>query len=341
LALLTKAPAIYLPLYLGAVGLVCAGVRCAGHRWLRSVLAWGALATAVYVLLWPVMWVDPLGAGQAVVGFVLRQGGQPHNWSNYFLGNAVTTDPGLLFYPVALALRLGPLALIGSIAAAAAAVRLPARRALLLALAGYAVGFVLLMTAGGKKFDRYMLPAIVVLDLLAGVGLWLLLTQLRRIPIRSLLVLAVVGVQAFLAWTAYPYPLAYYNPLLGGASTAHRALMLGWGEGLEEVAAYLNRQPNAERMVASTLYHHALRPLFHGKTVRIVEPVSPDYFVVYVNMAQRDLIPPGLRQLMGSMQPEYTARIHGIEYAQVYRLPSGIPLAPVEPGPMQEGEEPE
>jgi hypothetical protein len=103
-------------------------------------------------------------------------------------------------------------------------------------------------------------------------------------------------------------------------------MMVGWGEGLEQVATYLNRQPDAERQVASTLYHHALRPLFRGKTQRIVEPLSPDYFVVYVNMAQRDLIPPGIDVLIQGRIPEHIVRIHGVEYARVYRLPAGVPV---------------
>lgn len=345
LAVLTRAPAIYLPLYLSALGLVRVWSQRhwkeATRRWLAGLPAWGVVAVASYVVLWPVMWVDPLTAGVAVVAFVVREGGQPHNWSNYFLGQPVTGDPGMLFYPVALALRLGPVAVLGLIVTVGVAIRLAPQRALLLALSAYAAGFVLLMAVGGKKFDRYMLPAIIMLDLLGGVGLWLALTRLRRVALRRLAVVGLVAVQASQAWMAYPYPLAYYNPLLGGVHTAQRALMLGWGEGLEDAAAYLNRQPNAERLVATTLYHHALRPLFRGKTVRIVEPVSPDYFVLYVNMAQRELIPPGIRTLMLGRAPEYTVRIHGIEYVQVYRLPSGIPLTPVELGPMQDGEESE
>ena len=63
--------------------------------------------------LWPAMWADPFGVATKVVGFVLREGGRPHNWSNYFLGEHVTDDPGPLFYPVALLFRLSPFVLGG------------------------------------------------------------------------------------------------------------------------------------------------------------------------------------------------------------------------------------
>jgi len=195
-----------------------------------------------------------------------------------------------------------------------------------LALGGFTLGFMTMMAAGGKKFDRYMLPAILMLDLLAGVGLWILFRQVRQLHVRRGIMVLTLALQGALLCASYPYPIAFYNPLLGGVAGAQRVLMVGWGEGLEQVASYLNRQPNADRLVASTLYHHALRPLFRGKTVRIVQAVSPDYFIVYVNMGQRDLIPQGIRPLMAGRPPEFTVRVHGIDYAWVYRLPPGIPI---------------
>ena len=46
-----------------------------------------------------------------------------------------------------------------------------------------------------------------------------------------------------------PYALAYYNPLVGGGPAASRVLLVGWGEGLDQVAAYLNAQPSSERQL--------------------------------------------------------------------------------------------
>lgn len=328
LALLTKAPAAYLAIFYGAIGLLTAAGWRAPRRIVLSCLVWAVLAGAVYVLVWPAMWIDPIGVAGAVVAFVLREGGQPHNWSSFFLGAPTTADPGLFFYPVALAYRLGPIVLGGLLVAMVGGWKRASDRVALTALGGYVLGFMIAMTFGGKKFDRYMLPAIVVLDLLAGVGLWILIRRVRRIGPRRAIVVLTVASQGLLLGTAYPYPIAAYNPLLGAGAGAQRVMMVGWGEGLEQVAAYLNRQPNSDRLVASTLYHHALRPLFRGQTVRIVEPVSPDFFVVYVNMAQRDLIPPGIRLLIAGRLPDFTARVHGVDYAWVYRLPPGISTTP-------------
>ena len=325
-ALLTKAPAAFLPAFFGVAGLLLAQPWRGPARWLRGVGVWGTIAALVYIAWWPAMWVDPIGTLSNVVTFVIREGGQPHNWSNYFLGQHVTEDPGLLFYPVSLLFRLSPLVLGGVLIALLAGWRRPGDRLVLAALSLYAFGFMAFMTLGEKKFDRYMLPSILTLDLLAGLGAWLLIRRLRPVPARYVAVIAVIALQLWMVWSVQPYPIAFYNPLVGGAAAAERTLMLGWGEGLDQVAHYLNAQPGSNRLIASTLYHHALRPLFRGQTQRIVASMSPDYFVVYVNMEQRQLVPAGIRRLIQDRPPEWTAQVNGFDYAHIYRLPRGVPV---------------
>jgi hypothetical protein len=158
----------------------------------------------------------------------------------------------------------------------------------------------------------------------------------------------VIVLQLGLLWSAEPYPIAFYNPLVGGTQAAERTMMLGWGEGLDQAARYLNAQPDSDRLVASTLYHHALRPLFRGQTQRILEPLTPDYLIVYVNMDQRNLIPVGIQRLLLGREPEFTARVNGFVYALVYRLPRGVPISapgqapqfvPTDEEPEDEGED--
>ena len=49
-----------------------------------------------------------------------------------------------------------------------------------------------------------------------------------------------------------PYFLSYYNPALGGGRTATQVLLVGWGEGLDRAAAYLNTKPNAQDLLVSS-----------------------------------------------------------------------------------------
>jgi hypothetical protein len=275
-----------------------------------------------------------------VARFTLTTGGTPHEWPSFFLGQALRQDPGPLYYPVTLAFRLGPVTLAGLLMLLVVLRGRSARTAAVLWLIAYVALIIGLMTLGSKKLDRYMLPAIVGLDLVAGAGLWAAVSMLRWRRLSVLVLAAALLIQVGLLRQAHPYPLAFYNPLLGGAAGAQRVMLVGWGEGLDQVAEYLNAQPGAEDLVVSTFYDDVLRPLFRGTTVgltrsgNLFEAVPLDFFIVYVNMAQRQIIPPEVAPDLVGASPEFTVSINGAEYAWVYRL---SPPRPKAGDPTREG----
>jgi hypothetical protein len=331
LALLTKAPSGYLPIFFGLIcltALLRGGYRTA-PRVLAPLLMWGVGAAALYVLLFPALWVDPLGEIATLARFVILVGLQPHD-GNFFLGQPVLDDPGPFYYTVAVPLRLSPLVALGMgllVLHSPSDEHRTAVRWLLL----YAGLFAVLMTLASKKFDRYMLPIQMVLDLLAGVGLWrltALLVRWRWAPAGGLALVA--AVQVVLLARVWPYPIAYYNPLAGGPERARQLIMVGWGEGLEQVAAFLNGLPNAESLDVVTSYNHVVRPRFVGTTIPIAPYMqgairqnlpAPDYMVVYVNARQRRQISPEVARAEAIGQPVFVAQINGLPYAWVYRIP--------------------
>lgn len=360
LALLTKAPAGLLPLFFGLVCITGAvGQWRAGHgglrprlRLLAPLIAWGLGAALVYFLLFPALWVDPFGRIVTLIEFVRAVGLEPHN-GNFFLGQPVLDDPGPAYYLVALPLRLSPLVALGVGLLILKAPQSDNRRAIHLMLA-YAILFVLLMSMASKKFDRYMLPALMALDVLAGVGLWRLAgLALPRWPSshgKAALALAgmVAAGQLFLLARVWPYPIAFYNPLAGGPERARDLVMVGWGEGLEQVAAYLNALPGADELLVVTSYNHVVRPRFTGTTLPIAPYMrgarglpSPDYVVLYVNAVQRRHYSPEIARAQALGPPVFVAYVNGLEYAWVYALPRAgphpVPSIPIEND--SEGEE--
>jgi 4-amino-4-deoxy-L-arabinose transferase-like glycosyltransferase len=207
LALLTKVPSVLL---LPIVGLVTLWGAWHQHgpiatrlvRAMGLLALWLGVAALTMLALWPALWVAPGAALARMVREALANGDSPHGWGNFFWGNPIA-DPGPLFYPVALALRLGPLTTIGLlIGLLVLAWRIPqglrvARRARLstnhtvtalfrryvqpveqgragtvyLFLSFFSLLFVLVMTLAAKKFDRYLLPIFPALDVLAAAGL--------------------------------------------------------------------------------------------------------------------------------------------------------------------------
>jgi 4-amino-4-deoxy-L-arabinose transferase-like glycosyltransferase len=353
LALLTKAPAAFVVVYVSILALATARPWRRGCREWRGMLplvGWGAIVAATYALLWPALWRDPIGDLRRVAQFALSTGLQPHEAPNFFMGSPISEDPGLLYYPVALGLRLSPIALAGLVALPVVLGRRRGPVVPLLWLLVWAGLFVALMTVGAKKFDRYILPAIWTIDLLAGAALWIAAGWLRR-PLALATLAALLLVQVGLLWRAYPYPIAFYNPLLGGVETARATILVGWGEGLDQAVAYLNGLSNAHRLLVATNYNHAVRPSFLGSTAAMRPyqrnrpsghpPPSPNYYMLYINSVQRHSMPPEVRPLAAGDRPAFVATVNGVPYVWVYRVPwvpDYVEGPPSVPAGSEEGE---
>ena len=305
---------------------------------------WASLALATCVALWPALWVDP----PAALGQVIHEAAEyakGHVNGNFFLGR-ITDDPGPLFYPIAYLWRASPATLIGLGAAAIWArrrayvlARIEVRRAAP-ALVGYVLFFALVLTFWNKMFDRYFLPAFPLLDIVATLG-WAGLAETlarhgRRLAELTAIAATFAGalaVQGGLALVHFPYYLTYYNPLVGGAYTAPHVLLVGWGEGLDAAAAWLNQQADAEKLyVASAYADGPFSYFFRGHTVlpRDLEGIAwlyTDYIILYVNQWQRQLPSREWISWFLAHQPVHVVRAHGLELARIYRL-RDAPLPP-------------
>ncbi|GAB4211904.1 MAG: hypothetical protein OHK0022_46990 [Roseiflexaceae bacterium] len=278
------------------------------------LLVWGVVAAAVWVALWPAAWVGPVQAALSILRQARDDGGAPHGWGNFFWGQPVS-DPGPLFYPVALAFRLTPWTLVALPLGVFALVRgrVVRGRAALAILVLFAAGFLLMMTIPPKKFDRYALPIFPTLDLFAAVGLvWLGQTltrtknqepsdearglrleawksptqnskrQPRRLGLPELTThnsqLKTLLIAALLALNLawyHPYELAYYNPLLGGGAVAAGLIPVGWGEGYEQAGAFIDAQPDGRDLPVASWFERVLRPFVAGGTVPMVRALTP------------------------------------------------------------------
>jgi 4-amino-4-deoxy-L-arabinose transferase-like glycosyltransferase len=344
LALLTKSPAVLLlplsGLLLAAAAPACGlpplpRLRFALPRWL-AFLAAAALAMA---LGWPALWVAPLEALGSMVAEVTSDGLDPHATGNYFMGR-FTDDPGPLFYPLVLLYRL-PLATLFGLALLPLAarrgwpgLRSPRTAAL---LACFALAFLLMLNISAKKFDRYLLPIFPALDILAAVGWAALIRRGRQVVHRR--PQEFLGVGAILALCAasviwyHPYAMAYFNPLLGGGRAAQQIFLVGWGEGLEQASAFLNREPDAPSRTVSSSSVAVQRASANFVVVDVggsLDPIPrdyPNYLVLYSSYVQRGIGDPGAAWMYQNATPLTVVNIHGVEYARVYQIPPSVPQA--------------
>ena len=364
LAWLTKLPALYLiPFALlalaGRLIYLTWGQRFNASlfwREVKSFALWLAVACLVFFVLWPSMWVQP--------GEVLAQLGHTFSWGleathtsaltadaapmQFFMGNIVV-DPGLGYYPLISAFRLSPVALVFFLIGLAAIVMAQwrkqwLRKERLAAWLGvaYIFFFIVMISLGAKKLESYVLPVFPMVDVVAALGLSVSVSWLAerwRQPDRArdaawiLYSLAIIGIigSSFLWLRLRPYYSAYFNPLLGGARMASRLFVFGGGEGLDLAAQYLNQKQDAENLQVSAAYpNHVFRYHFKGMTWPLRQDswtglwLLSDYVVSYFSYAQRGIPSPEVIEALQEFEPEYVARINGIEYAQVYEVPSLI-----------------
>ena len=352
LALLTKLPAPLIGVFMGGVGLVSmlqAG-RIAGVQviipWVARMLLWGSVALLVFVLLWPAMWVAPWQTLRLIYIDAFEVGGVGEGHETFFLGQ-ISADPGLLFYPYVIAFRLTPVTL-GGLVLLGGGLLLGFRKnrdqpepkgsmgqphsAMISWIMIVFIIFIILFSAvSPKKLDRYVMAVIPALLLLAAVGF---LTLRRWTPqlnkFLPALLTGLITLQLLFALLAAPYYLTYYNPLLGGLNRAVDQVPVGWGEGLERAAQYLNQLPNATTLTVSSWYSDIFHPYFVGQRASFSDDgraqLAADYVVFYVNQIQRQKPYDGLVNYFRASEPVFSVAIKPVGQAI-----NQTPDAPSEP----------
>jgi hypothetical protein len=302
---------------------------------------------ATTVLVWPALWSDASQTISHLIRFSLQSASGEINSNSFFLGKMIPNgDLGGLryasYYPLSFLWRATPVVLVGLIWLALIWKSFPRDefshgKIPLGLLLVFAVFFVLQLTLSVKKMDRYLLPVYPIASLAAGIGwVWLVkvlwnsrLTRIRK-PLASILLTTALAGQFISVQGAMPYPISYYNSLLGGAPAASQVLLTGWGEGLDQAAAYLNSQPNPKTLRVYSWYAAALNLQFLGRAddLPISGPIddalfarilASDYTVIYYHQWQRRTSARLLDYLVDKPYV-FSAYVHGLEVVRVYDL---------------------
>ena len=312
------------------------------ERVMWPLLVWGAAMLATALIVWPALATAPRTVFSGIFSFAETATVIGHERVIYFDGELFTGDPGFRFYPVVLLWRATPATLTGFLIAIAL-VSLGRRwsisrvqRQIVLGLLIGAGSYTLLMTLAAKKFDRYLIPAFPLLALAAGWGILVSVRLLgKRLPGPAYaypLIAAVlaIGIQLSGVASTGPYYLSYYSPLMGNTSKATDSMMVGWGEGFDQVAAYLNAQPDADDLVVSTeawrtplgyfLDGNARFAAFVDDPGGILRWASSDYYLLYITPLTRNGIWPDLLQAIQQKTPVLTVTLNGLDYARLYDI---------------------
>lgn len=278
-----------------------------------AILAGAAIVT--FVVAWPAMWVDPIGA-ITKLGQGVGLGAQVHEHGNFFLGEPLE-DPGLAFYAVAVPLRLAPWVMLALPVDLLRRDRYTEHRRPRLLLWAWIVLLGVVLALFGKKFDRYALALFPIFDVLAAVGLvaamqWLSGRMRRPIVLPSIVVAVLLAVDG---WWWHPYPLARYNPLVGGGAVAARSILVGWGEGLDLVGDEIRKLTDDCSLRIAAKEIKLLQAVTCQRVVTLDRAAKADFVVGYVKDLQRDD-----RRLARFVDepPAAIVVLHGIEYARIW-----------------------
>ncbi|HZY43263.1 MAG TPA: glycosyltransferase family 39 protein [Anaerolineae bacterium] len=332
LAFLSKSPALFLTPFTFLVVSIAILFKMIP---LRSALI--GLSTfvichfAFVILLYPAMWLNPIGTLQGILGL-----------ASFYSGNAVrptffdgqyVLNHGLTFYPTALLYRLSLIELLGLIIAIVFIVREIRRRRSNFQLPAsnlysiviflvYAILFIVFITPVAKKYDRYMLPVFPMLIFVAAWGIG----QLSQITLKTFrfgsvfkyLLPMAVAAQVIMVAINWPYLLMHYDPLLGGSVEAQKHFAVGWGEGLGAAANWINSQPDGLQSTVATAAIPSFAPIFSGRSTGINDRglELADYSVL--TLSERQLNPNAFAQLQARATIVQTLHLGRIEGAWIF-----------------------
>jgi hypothetical protein len=351
LAGLSKTPAAILGPILVVCGVIFALLPPPGQprslRWKRLIIAllvWALIAVAAIFALWPSMWSRPLFAINWLVRNVQSVNSGAHPTTGVFW-NPLQSDQNPYYYLLVFPFHLTPLTMVGllfSLLMTAAGLlnrwRNPARWSarmlpLLLSLVVYVIAFIAPVSVIARRGDRYILPVYFAAGLLAALAGWWLATGLiERLPglvsrlrltvprlVGGLLALQIVSVLGY-----HPYYLAYFNPLVGGPWLAPYYLNVGWGEGMDVAARYMNALTGRDAPRVTAWYSQQFAPYYRGQTIDLSSEqaaLTADYAVFYINQVQRGFPSQEILNYFRQRQPAETIALGGIEYAWIYQGP--------------------
>lgn len=292
---------------------------------LQSLLYFLIACVSTVVLFFPALWDKPVWT----ITNIFTEGqriGVRNGHSQIFLGNT-TQDPGALFYPVVLSLKMSPFILVGvvlflvfnlkNINKAALLDRIRATSFTIYSTVFY-LGYFVVMTLPTKKIDRYMLTLFPFFALLASLGYYKVFESKRRGVFFTYATGILFALFVFIPVISYhPYNFTYTNPLFGSPAKANSLVgQKSFGVGIYEVKQHLQKNYGSSVEVGfidtkplKSIYSNSL-----VSDIRIDGTSNYDVLVLAIN----EEFPENVLKSGVTFRQDSSLYINGLEYWRFY-----------------------
>lgn len=322
LAFLAKSSALFLIPFFGLLTVIYWFKNKSAVN-IYKLLAVLGFSVVSFFIFWPAMWVQPIESlnlylFKGVQGVAIEEG---HD--HYWFGQT-TSDPGLLFYPIAIAARYSIFLIIFGLASTYLLIKnrknLLKDKALGLFLASFLffLFYVLMVTLVSKKLDRYSLPIIFPLSILSA---WSIARFFKRKIALVILGLHFLYLLVILI-SIHPNYLAYYSPLVGGLDKGRYIIEPKWLVGYDEVAKYFNnlQAVNDGRLKIAIADFDYLRPFANFEVLNIrvnEEREEAQYFVLPVYRSERNNY---YLENYNLEKSNHVIKVGGVDYYYIYKV---------------------
>jgi hypothetical protein len=290
----------------------------------RVVAIAGIAAMVAVAVLWPASWASPVLQFDRLrdsihIGYIHQR--------TFFRGR-ITRSGSPAFFLVALPLRMTPWMLAASLVGVPVALARRATRmwAVMMLLAVVPVAYTL--SKAQQQVDRYGLLILGPLCVVVGLAFAPAINERAEMAARArVLLFSAACLATISSLFVAPWGLAYFNPVLGGGTSATKQIGVGWNEG-QALASARIAQLQRHRCDDVTVYGLNLFLLGTDQCGRWVPtPAQATYLALYVSLIQirtdRELA-----AKTDGFELVSTVRIRDIDYVEIWRRRSSAELQP-------------
>ncbi len=280
------------------------GLRKDFYKTLKILLFYIFITVMTTYLSWPYLWSDPI---HRFVESITTMSKHPVIFYTLFMGEIYLNNQLPFFYfPTFIALQFTipvlTLIVVGLFVAFKFFLKDNSKEPMILLMAWFLIPTLVIGFSGSTMYDnaRQLLFLTPPLFIIAGIGLDMILRNIKLTIFQVALVLIFISPAIHANIRLHPYQYIYYNELIGGVGGAFRKMDLDYsGTSFKEAIQYINEnsEPTTQTFIIVGPRHLAriyIRPMLKETILGEVDAINPNgseyYYVLLLTRTNSDML---------------------------------------------------